>query len=57
VWGSSPVSPALGKLKQEDGEFEASIGYPVGVCHHQQHKPMRKKISYFQKNHSNTDDR
>jgi hypothetical protein len=28
-WWYTPVVPALGRLKQEDGEFKASLGYVV----------------------------
>jgi hypothetical protein len=27
VWWYTPVIPALGKLRKEDHEFEASLGY------------------------------
>jgi hypothetical protein len=29
VWWCTPVIPALGKLRQEDHEFEASLDYIV----------------------------
>jgi hypothetical protein len=29
VWRHTPIIPALGKLRLEDGEFEVSLGYIV----------------------------
>jgi hypothetical protein len=31
-WWHTPVIPALGKLRQEDREFEASLGFTVRTC-------------------------
>jgi hypothetical protein len=38
--GGLPVIPAIGRLKQEDGKFEASVGYIVRI--------LEKKKSYLQ---------
>jgi hypothetical protein len=32
VWYYSPVIPALERLRQEDSEFEASLGYMAKSC-------------------------
>jgi hypothetical protein len=37
-----PVIPALGRLRQEDGEFEASAGYIAQPCL----KKANKKVTY-----------
>jgi ubiquinone/menaquinone biosynthesis C-methylase UbiE len=32
VWWYTSVIPVLGRLKQEDCKFKASLGYTVRVC-------------------------
>jgi hypothetical protein len=32
VWWYIPIIPALGRLKQEDIEVQASLGYIMGSC-------------------------
>jgi hypothetical protein len=32
VWWSTPVIPALRRLRQEDNEFEDSLGYTKTIC-------------------------
>jgi hypothetical protein len=32
VWLSASVIPALGRLRQEDVEFQSSLGYTVTHC-------------------------
>jgi hypothetical protein len=32
VWWCRPVIPALGRLRQEDSKFEASLGYLDRCC-------------------------
>lgn len=32
VWFCTPVMPALGRLRQEDHKFEASLGDIARVC-------------------------
>jgi hypothetical protein len=32
TWWHMPIIPALGRLKQEDHKFEASLGYIVRSC-------------------------
>ena len=33
VWWYTPRIPTLGRLRQEDGEIEANLGYPARSCH------------------------
>jgi hypothetical protein len=40
-----PVTPALGRLRQEDDEFKASLGYTVRHC--LKKKKKRKKGTLF----------
>jgi hypothetical protein len=32
VWWFTPVIPALGRLRQEAQEFQASLGFMAGAC-------------------------
>jgi hypothetical protein len=47
VWWSTPVIPALGRWRQKDGKFEASLGYIVTHCLKQPKKIEKQKC--FQK--------
>jgi hypothetical protein len=38
-----PETPAVGRLKQEGGEFEASLGYIVKFCLKKKKKKERKR--------------
>jgi hypothetical protein len=44
--GGSPVTPALGRLKQEDQEFKASLGFMVSACLKDKNK-QEIKCSYY----------
>jgi hypothetical protein len=43
VWWHTPVIPALGKLRQEDHEFKAKLGYLTGSGAVWAIKPVSKK--------------
>jgi hypothetical protein len=43
VWWCTPVIPALGKLRQEDCEFQASLDYTVRSCLKKKKKKKKKK--------------
>jgi hypothetical protein len=38
VWWHIPVIPALGKLRQKDQEFEASLGYTMSSSQLELHR-------------------
>jgi hypothetical protein len=42
-WWLSSIIPALGRLKQEDHEFEASLNYIVRPCFKTKRKERKKK--------------
>lgn len=41
------VIPALGRLRQEGGEFESSLGYITGLCLKTKQKNRTRKIDRF----------
>jgi hypothetical protein len=46
----TPVIPALGKLRQKDSKFEASLGHVAGLCLKKQNKtknlPLTASLRY-----------
>jgi hypothetical protein len=43
AWWCTPVSPALGRLRQKDQEFQASLGYIARPCLTKQNKTKKQK--------------
>jgi hypothetical protein len=47
-WGYMPVIPALGRLRQEDPELEANLGYKARPCHKTTNKTKQTKRESLQ---------
>jgi hypothetical protein len=56
MWWCIPVIPALGRLRQEDHEFEVTMGYTVRLClknsknssnHHYQRKKSNLNFQIY----------
>jgi hypothetical protein len=45
VWWCMPVTLALGRLRQKDHEFEASLGYMVRLCLKKKKKKEQTKAT------------
>jgi hypothetical protein len=42
VWWCTPVFPALGRLRQDDHEFETTLDYVARPCLKKKKKKMKK---------------
>jgi hypothetical protein len=43
TWWCTPVIPALESLRQENGDFEASVGYREGPCSREESKKRNRQ--------------